>query len=148
GEGGTSKVKHESVPGIRMASGDAASILLMLANGLTTSRLAPYEGWEPFYARARENWDLWRRHLDWREVIRVGVRYINRLDIRTESDEQIVRLDKYLTVTPRVPPVGLPPMSHFTVNTENPLGIDHCKLILNLGSIPSPLVKTASFLLD
>jgi len=39
-------------------------------------------------------------------------------------------------------------MNNFAVNMQFPLAAGDLKLILNVGSIPSPLVKMTSFLLD
>jgi uncharacterized protein (TIGR04255 family) len=78
------------------------------------------------------------------------VRYINRLDIPTPTDEP-VHLATYLTtffVRPQID--GLPPnpMADFSLSCTIPLGVDQLKLVLNVASIPSPLVKTTSFVLD
>jgi uncharacterized protein (TIGR04255 family) len=138
-----------STPGYKLTAADGAGVVMLSPNQIGTSRLAPYEGWEPFAARAKENWEAWKRLAGWREIARIGVRFINRLDIPLESEGQAIQLEQYLTVHPRMPAAAdLPPMNQFAVNVEAPLGKDNCKLILNVGSVPSALVKTASFLLD
>jgi uncharacterized protein (TIGR04255 family) len=136
-------------PGYKLVSADGTDVILLVPNQIITSRMAPYPGWEALVSRARENWDIWKRAAGWHEVARIGVRFTNRLDIPMRSQEPI-DLDEYLTVSPRLAPIeGLSqPMDQFAVNARAPLGKDNCQLILNVGSIPSPLVATGSFLLD
>lgn len=142
------QVKGSQQAAYKMTSGDAADTVLLFPGQLITSRLAPYEGWESLSDRARSNWEDWKKIVGWRAISRVGVRYVNRIDIPTPTEPSI-ELDDYLTVSPRMPTdAGLPPMNQFAVNTVAPIGIDGCRLILNVASTPSPLVKTASFVLD
>ncbi len=143
------KINANQAYGYKMQSGDGAEVALIFPNQIVTSRLAPYEGWEALFARAQENWEIWKRLAGWHEISRVGVRYINRLDI-PDPESAPIRLEDYLMVNPRMPQGegGLPPMTHFVVNTVTPLGRDDCRLVLNISNVPSPLVKTASFALD
>jgi uncharacterized protein (TIGR04255 family) len=141
-------VKQTPPRGFRLTSKDGATVVMVFPKTITTSKLAPYAGWEPFVTAARENWDAWKRAVGYREISRIGVRYLNRIDVPLQNVEDQVRLEEYLTVSPRMPPANLPPMNHFSVNAQAPLGRENCKLILNVGSSPSPLVKAASFLLD
>jgi uncharacterized protein (TIGR04255 family) len=132
----------------RMQGPDGTDILLIGVDKITTSRLAPYEGWEPFFARARTNWSEWKRVVGWKPISRIGVRYINRIDVPI-PENGLIELTDWLTVSPRTPQIGtVPPLQNFAVNTLAPLGSDDCKLILNVGTMPSPLVKMASFLVD
>jgi len=39
-------------------------------------------------------------------------------------------------------------MSNFAIHVTRPLGVDDCFIIVNAGSVPSPLLNTFSFLLD
>lgn len=142
----TASLKQEPL-GFKLTSVDASDLVSLTPSTIGTSRLAPYLGWESFIAQARHNWDIWIRIVGWREVSRVGVRYINRIDIPT-PEERPVTIEDYLRLNFKLPPADLPPVTHFAINAQAPLGKDNCKLILNAGSVPSPLVKTASFVLD
>jgi uncharacterized protein (TIGR04255 family) len=115
-------------------------------NFIATSRLAPYEGWEPFFARSRQNWDIWKRIVGRREFTRIGVRYINRIDIPAGGP---IEVEDYLLFSPKLPNT-LPsqPMSSFAVNAALPLEFEGFTLKLNAGSAPRPLVKGYSVLLD
>jgi uncharacterized protein (TIGR04255 family) len=139
----------QPTPGYKLTGSDGASAVIVFPKAITTSRLAPYEGWETFFGRSRQNWEVWKRLAGWHEIARVGVRYVNRIDIPLREAGEPVDLEGYLTVSPTMPPnIGLSPMNHFAVNAQAALGKDNCKLLLNVGSAPSPLVQTASFILD
>lgn len=134
----------QQAQGYRLGSGDGASLVTIGRNLLTTSRLAPYEGWEPFIASARRNWLTWRKLTGWRKIARLGVRYVNRIDVPGDH----VLISDYMTFGLVLPPLGLPPLASFAINAAMPLGKDDCRLILNGGSTASPLVNVTSFILD
>jgi uncharacterized protein (TIGR04255 family) len=136
---------QQQLQGYRLTAADGAGLVSVGPNFIATSRLAPYEGWESFIATARRNWEVWKRRVGWQKIVRIGVRYINRIDIPTSDP---VNIDDYLTFTIRGPSLDLPPMTSFAINEVRPLGKDQCELILNASYVPSPLVKTTSFLLD
>src|SRR5947209_2280742 len=47
--------------GYRLTAADGAGLVSVGPQFISTSRLAPYEGWESFIATARTNWDVWKR---------------------------------------------------------------------------------------
>jgi len=146
----TASVREEPL-GYRLTSADASEVVSIAPIAISTSKLPPYQGWEPFVDRARKNWEIWRRVAGHRQITRIGVRYVNRIDIPNPTEESIT-IEEYLQYSLRFPPAaaaaGIGPLGHFAVNVEVPLGKDKCKLILNASSAPSPLVKTVSFILD
>ena len=141
----TARVLGEQVQGYRLTAADAASLVSVTTQFISTSRLPPYDGWELFIADARRNWEIWKRAVGWQKIARVGVRFLNRLDIPAEGP---VSIDDYLTFTIKGPPLDLPPMHSFAIQEARPLGRDNCQLVLNAGLVPSSLVKTTSLLLD
>lgn len=143
GEVSSRVIQHE-LQGYKLTAADGAGLVTIGPHIIGTSRLAPYEGWKSFIETARENWGIWKRHVGWQKIVRIGVRYINRIDIPAEA----INIDDYLTFSIKGPALALPPMSSFTINEARPLGKDDCHLILNAGLVPSPLVKTTSLLLD
>jgi uncharacterized protein (TIGR04255 family) len=148
GEAGAKVEQH--LQGHKLTSGDGTSIVIIGMATIATSRLAPYEGWESFVVVAKRNWKIWKGITGHQRVARIGVRYINRLDIPVPPDA-VIQVGSYLNYVPSVPSLagfGDPGMDSFAMNSSVPLGIDECKLILNSSSVPSPLVNTASFILD
>ena len=134
--------------GYRMSSADAANIINVQRHAFSISRLAPYVGWEDFIGRARSNWVVWKKVAGWREVTRVGVRYINRIDI-PNADESPILIENYLAFRPAFPEFeGAQGVEAFAINGSMNIANSPFKLILNAGTTPSPLVRTVSFLLD
>ncbi len=104
--------------------------------------------WEEFTGCAKRNWAIWRKVVGWREVTRVGVRYINRIDVPNPTDSAVM-IDKYLALQPVFPEfAGSQGVDTFFINGAMGIANSPFKLILNAGSTPSPMVRTTSFLLD
>ena len=138
---------QQQFQGYRLIGKDGADTILITPASIGTARLAPYEGWEKFIAKGRQNWEEWKRLVGHRKIIRVGVPYINRIDV-SDPHGTGVRIADYLSFYPQMPEIGLQPMANFALNTVSPLGNGQFKLILNAGSVASPLVKHVSFVLD
>jgi uncharacterized protein (TIGR04255 family) len=134
--------------GYRLFSADAANIAIISRSSISSSRLAPYTGWEDLVGRARANWAVWKRVAGWQQVARVGVRYINRIDVPNPGDMPI-SIDNYLLFKPVFPMFeGHQPVDTFAINASMGVANSGFRLILNAGVTASPLVKTTSFLLD
>lgn len=86
GDGPTANVVRQHV-GSRYVSEDGREILQARLEGFTFSVLRPYERWETFITEARRLWDAYRQIVLPLAITRVGVRYINRLDISQASIE-------------------------------------------------------------
>jgi uncharacterized protein (TIGR04255 family) len=147
GPGGQNSAQVE-FGGYRLASADATNVAIIGRQHVTASRLAPYTSWEEFTGLARRNWAIWRKVAGWREVTRIGVRYINRIDV-PNPDEKPVPIDDYLVFRPVFPEFeGWQGIDTFAINGATSIANTPFKVILNAGSTPSPLVRTTSFLLD
>ncbi len=133
--------------GKRMVSEDGANVVLLTPNFLTTARLPPYPRWEALFDRARENWTEWLAVVGHRQLARVGVRYINRIDIPV-SESGTVDLGEYLTFQPDTKVLQLPVANFFTQAT---LGITWKKpWLVNIATATSPVSvpNAVSILLD
>jgi uncharacterized protein (TIGR04255 family) len=141
------RLTQENV-GFRILSADGRFTVNLGRNSLGTSRNAPYAGWDEFMEEARHNWSDWKRVVDWREVSRIGLRYINRIDV-PYSQTGVTKLEEYFgfyVYAPEIPGFGA--MANFAINAEIPMTDKPIKLIINHAPTPSPLVQTNSFLLD
>lgn len=138
----------QEVSGYRADSLDGTDVFIMSTAHFSVSRLAPYTGWEAFYSRANRDWADWKRAVGYRRIQRVGVRYINRIDIPCEPGQK-VHLEDYFTCYPEVAEkIGFPTLRNYAMQLVLPDGPDGCKLIINAASVPSPLLNHASFVLD
>lgn len=71
-------------------------------DGFTVNHLKPYQGWASLLADAREHWRSYTRCLPVGRVIGLGVRYINRLEVPTETDLAL-HLGTRFDVAPTLP---------------------------------------------
>jgi uncharacterized protein (TIGR04255 family) len=135
----------EQSSGCRLASQDRADVLLVTSTHLSCSRLPPYVGWEKFRERAERSWRTWKSVTGYRKIKRIGVRYINRIDIPlTEGVE--VKIPDYLQVYPVAPAMTV--SGSYAMQLAGPLGQDNCKLVVNSRLVRSPLVDHVSVVLD
>lgn len=141
----TAQINQEN--GHRRSSSDLTELVLMWPFTFVISQLAPYPGWDAFFARFVRDWTLWKKALGYRKISRVGVRYINRIDIRLVPDHPVIEEAEFLNVYPHLPEaLG----ATFGYGVQAVLGISDigCKLVLNSSVVPSPLLNHGSFLID
>lgn len=146
-EVGTSKAEIQTAwQGKKLSSLDRTDCLFFRTNTFVCSRLAPYTGWENFYERAARAWQVWRKVAGPTELARLGVRYVNRIDIPDASGAPM-NVEEYLNVSPRSPEFG-GHMSSYTMQIVRPLGSDNCVLVLNSSTVTPPLIGFAALALD
>jgi len=131
--------------GHRRASVDMTELLLIWRSAFVISQLAPYPGWDSFLQRFVRDWTAWKRVMGFREISRIGVRYVNRIDIPVSGP--IVEHEMFLNVYPKVPDI-FGPFGAYAVQAVLPIGEIGCKLTLNSAAVPSPILDHASFLFD
>ncbi len=131
--------------GHRLATADMTQLLLMWPSTFTLSQLAPYEGWDHFFERFVRDWSVWKRVAGFRTICRIGVRYINRIDIPATGP--ITRYEESLNIYPRLPDI-LDPISAYAIQISSPLNAIGCQLILNSAVVPSPILDHSSFVID
>jgi uncharacterized protein (TIGR04255 family) len=135
----------QKLTGYRLYSADGSRILVLGLHSIGTAKAAPYEGWDNLIQEARSNWDIWLKIVGWTPVTRIGVRFVNRIDIPILG---LIELDDYITFQPTLPPVLDKGIRHFAMNASVPLGKDNLNLVLNAGSTPSPIIGRQSLILD
>lgn len=141
----TRKTQFQQVwSGVKLSSLDRADLSMFRTNSFVCSRLAPYLGWEFFQPRATRGWDALRRAAGALELARIGVRYINRIDVPVAAN---MKIEEYLNVGPKTPTADRP-ITGYAMQIVGPLGADDCGLILNSATVPSPLIGFASLVLD
>lgn len=131
--------------GHRHSSPDMTELALALPNSFVVSQLAPYPTWDVFLKRFKRDWKHLKRSLGHQEIKRVGLRYINRIDIPTISP--IVHHEHFLNVFPQVPDI-LSPLMAGAIQTVSYVDEIKCKVTLNSGLVESPILNHTSFLLD
>lgn len=133
------------IEGYRRSSPDQGHILLLLRPNFVISQLAPYPGWNEFFGRFRRDWGVWKKSVGYRKIIRIGVRYINRIDI--PSSDPVLYEEHFLNVYPHIPD-ALGSMTQYAVQAQLPMLDIGCNLTLNSSVVPSPLLDHRSFVID
>ena len=131
--------------GHRRSSQDMTELALAMPNSFVVSQLAPYPSWDIFSKRFMRDWTLLKKTLGYREIKRIGVRYINRIDIPVTGP--LVHHEHFLNVFPQIPDM-LNPLIAGAVQTISYFEDIKCKLTLNSGVVESPILNHSSFLLD
>ena len=119
--------------------------MLFQPNSVAVAQLAPYPGWEVFFPRFVRDWEAWKREAGYRQIIRVGVRFINRIDIPIVSG--LIEEAEYLSVYPKLPD-SLGPVTGYGVQAQLPMQDIGCNLTINSAAVPSPMLEHGSILLD
>lgn len=132
--------------GRRRTSLDLTEIVVLWPTKFSVSQLAPYPGWGTFCGRFTRDWAIWKKRIGYRRVTRIGVRYINRLDIPM-SGSGVIEESEYLNVYPYLPK-DLGTMMAYGVQAVLPLTDIRSKLTLNSSAVPSPLLDHAAFIFD
>ncbi len=135
--------KHEVV-GVRLASKDELQILMINKSNFIISQLAPYPGWSVFSSRVARDLDLFTDVFGRKKINRIGVRYINRLDIPLES----LSVDNYLNVWPALPYLGPSQSKSFALQSTQILEEENLGVTLQSATVDSPVPKAESVVLD
>jgi len=137
----------EKIPEIvhRLSSEDMMQQLLLNESSFVVSQLAPYCGWDDFIIRFTRDWKLWKKHLGFNEIKKIGVRYINRLDVPVT--ERTIDFTKFVNIYPEIPEI-LGPNSSYTMGIKIPINELKSILLLNSAVVESPLLNNISLVID
>ena len=136
------------VPGrqsYRRASSTEAELAIIAPTSLIVSQLPDYPGWDAFSDRFGRDWALWKQEVGYRKIARLGIRYINRLDL--PFDGPVVDEDRYLNLYPRTPDAFGPTQS-YGIQASFRSGPVSGSIVINSGIVPSPLEGRLSIMLD
>lgn len=110
GAGGSFSQTASTEPiGFTFKSIDDKRIFQARRDGFSMHQLAPYPGWEAFRNEARRLWTIYQERIRPLKVIRLAVRFINRLDLPGSE----VDLKDYLKTSPEVSPELSQPLASF-----------------------------------
>jgi uncharacterized protein (TIGR04255 family) len=145
--GGPATIEQQ-LQGYRLKSTDQADLVIVFPDGVAAARLVPYPGWEYLRERARSAWAEWRKNVTYSGMQRIGIRYINRIDVPIKQDE-ILDIDTYLRFGPRVPDFSKRPLNGFLVQATRPTDLEHWSTSVTSTIVsPAPLIDHVSMILD
>lgn len=128
----------------RLSSDDQADILIVAPDAMTWSRLAPYENWEQLFGRVINELKIAHVVTGLRKPNKLGVRYINRIDIPLEND--LVWFENYLNINLSIPQ-NWPAISNYAWRFEYPIGLDFTAIVQSAVVEPE-LPGTGAVILD
>ena len=131
----------QRIAGYKVTGLDSADVIMFGPDRIATIRMAPYFGWEKFISKAKTNFQILQKITGHRSLVRLATRYVNRLDI-PRSDAETIRTEEYLLVEPIVPAI-IPNIQSFTIQFVGTVPEIESRVIVNAGSIPSPLIITS-----
>jgi uncharacterized protein (TIGR04255 family) len=131
--------------GYRLASlNDQVDIVAVTNSRFSVSRLAPYDGWDAFRGRAIRAWGKWKDIAGYRRISRIGVRYINRIDIPTADGR--IDLSDYFALKLDIPQ---PPFPLLTTHTTQAIfQTTDFQITVHLAVVPPVLINHLSYALD
>lgn len=133
--------------GFKLSTKDRVEMVLLRKDLIAAIRLPPYSGWDSFRGQFERACEALRKAAGFRPLARIGIRYVNRIDIPNTKDGLIL-VEDYITVLPSVPLTLSQPMTAYNVHSVRPLGVDQCEVSVGSASAVSPLIGHSSFLLD
>lgn len=134
--------------GYRLLSHDERQIVQVRLNAFAFSRLAPYDRWETMRAEAVRLWTIYRNSLSPARITRIGVRYINRVDVPSQNPDQGIDLDQYFETAPRIA-ASLPQrMTNFFMRLQIPINGTGATAIVTETAVQSPTAGLVSTILD
>ncbi len=143
--GSATKTRVNRNIGYRRSTLDLTHLLVLLPSSLMVSQLAPYPGWDEFYRRFCRDWRIWKKAIGFKTISRVGVRYINRIDIPVQNES--VEHEAYLNVYPKLPDI-IGKVGRYAVQAVSYFEDIGCTLTLNSAVVPAPILDHASFVID
>jgi uncharacterized protein (TIGR04255 family) len=144
------QVSH-NMTGYRLTDRNASAVIVISTSGILFSRLAPYPGWHEFSKGAAEVFQTAREIMKYSTLSRIGVRYINRIDIPvTIADTKIVpiRLEDYLLIYPEFPASVLPPAQDYTMQCITFLPNIECRAAIGVATVPPAVPHHVSIVFD
>lgn len=130
--------------GFLFRSEDGLKIFQAKLSGFTFNRLAPYTTWEDFRSDARRLWEIYKSVCKPSSVVRVAVRFINRLDL----PGPVVDFKHYLQTLPEIAPNLPQGLSGFFMQLQIPQEDLNSMLIINEAFTPSTSPEIVSVILD
>lgn len=134
--------------GFKLTAQNGADVVLINDSSFGTVRLAPYDCWDTFLAQAKQNFEEFTKVVGRKSVSRVGVRFINRMDIpnRLIFDRPVTT---FFRVGVMVPSDLTGVIGKFSFSAEGVEKTTNTPFILRFSMVtPPPLIEHLSFKLD
>lgn len=126
--------------GVRLESEDKRWVIQARGDGVAISRLAQYDRWESLREQAEVVWPAYVRALEPAAVVRLGVRYINRIELSADT----IDFDKVLTKGPTIPNDLPQALTEFYSRIVIPMSDERATLVIVQSFDPAPPIPSGS----
>jgi uncharacterized protein (TIGR04255 family) len=130
--------------GYAFVGGEEKHVIQFKVNGFTFSRLAPYQTWEQLRNEAKTLWERYRQVVGPIPVVRVGLRYVNQLDLPMPIRDFRDFIRFYPEISADLPQL----MAGFFLQVQIPQEDLGAMLFLNGAMVPPSGPDVASVVLD
>lgn len=130
--------------GYLFRSEDGTQVYQARLDGFTMSHLAPYKNWETLRNEARRLWNVYRATTNPSRIVRLAVRYVNRLDIPLPIQD----FREYLRTVPEVSPDLPQGLSGYFMQVAIPLEDVKSLAVINETMIDPAAPEILSVVLD
>lgn len=132
------------------ASQDQREALVLKPAAMAVVDRAPYAGWSAFFDRFKRDWRIWTGLAGSRQITRIGMRTINRIDIPMRTSKEVVHQEDYVKVHVQSPEEVYGPTSEYEARAVYSLGSigGHFLLRTTVLGPPPPVPGHLSVLLD
>ncbi len=142
---GENKTNLNQTLGHRLSTDDQTQLVVLWPNSITLSQLAPYQGWGNFIERFERDWGALKKIMGFQQIARIGVRYINRIDIPATAP--VIEHEQFLNIYPKMPDI-LKPLEAYAMQASVTLKDINCQLTINTANVQSPILEHVSFVID
>lgn len=126
-------------------SEDITEQLQVKQSSFVIAQIAPYCGWDEFFGRVERDWRLWCDYISIIDLDRVGLRYINRIDIPMEDGSGTP--GAYINIMPNLP-AGSGTGGSYKLRTDSNLIDLDAHLVVQSSLAMSPIPNKLAINLD
>ena len=124
---------------------DSSIIIQVKPDAISFSRLPPYKGWFNLVAEFKKHY-AWFTDKKFKRLSRIGVRYINRIDIPRVDGK--IELEGYIKIYPNTPKRNFPDFSQFSLQTASIMDGSRMLIVNVHPAIEQPLLNYGSIIFD
>jgi len=151
GQSGVDTRVTHTTAGYRLVDPEGTAVIMLSAQSIVFSRLAPYPGWADFSDAATRVFQTAREIMGYSTLSRIAVRYVNRIDVPLVDETGApvaVSAKDYILIHPEYPATAIPQILGFTMQCVAPLEEIECMATINVAATPSPVPNHGSFVFD
>lgn len=139
-----SKIVQQAQPKMQFVNENRTRAIQVAPDNLSLHQLHPYDGWECFKKSILKYLLTYRSIANPEGLTRVGLRYVNRLELPTIE----IELNEYFRILPQVPPPIPQIFPSFLLNVEIPYNSPENRLRITFGTVIPENPSNNAYVLD